>query len=91
MRGSRAPHKNRARPELGHVDKGGEHIEEDAVSSPSRQKVSSSFVYYSMNPVTVLHELVLPTEGKLYLFLDGKMKRKEQDSYGVKRTFLMVK
>ena len=51
------------------MDKGGERIEEDAVSSPSRQKVSSSLVYYSVNPVTVLHELVLPTEGKLHLFL----------------------
>ena len=70
MRGSRTPHKkNRARPELGHVDKGGERIEEDAVSSPSRQKVSSSLVYYSMNPVTILHELVLPTEGKLFFLM----------------------
>ena len=25
-----------------------------------------------MNPVAVLHELVLPTEGKLHLFLDGR-------------------
>ena len=74
VRGSRVPHKkNGARPELGHVDKRGERLEEDAVSSPSRQKkASSSLVYYSMNPVTVLHELVLPTEGKLYLFLDGR-------------------
>ena len=53
------------------------------LSPPSRQKkVSSSLVYYSMNPVAVLHELVLPTEGKLYLFLDGRGHNSAQTDWG---------
>lgn len=45
----------------------------EELSPLSRQKeVSSGSVYCHMKPVAVLHELLLPTEGKLDLFLDGR-------------------